>query len=381
MPTRVVLHDAPSALRRESSSSHLQHGAFRSTLMRSVIEPSSNSQTAIYTSATDIRASPRLAGYLYMLIASVVMIASVAQFYKNDNLASAFFNDLGYIKEQEFILIAGTRVFRWKFIGAFVIACVGTLFSLLILLVHFDTFCFPRFWRKFFRDGSIYERNLLIVAIIYWAAGVHICTSSFSIGATQANVYFTTWIVFIASALNYDMWRLGADMPNLSEFVSSQRKTTVTCNSISSLSTRCSATVKTHTFPLIRSTIGSGPFSSPWLLLELSPTCTPIENTSSFMMSMESQSCKNRVTGFEQLLLHGQQLLSLVVSSLPRLCGAIGKAHCPISRDSLLPPLSASQRGSAQAIQAYRVSLLALPMPTLAFGESFFHHSLPLERG
>lgn len=195
--------------------------------MRSVIEPSSNSQTAIYTSATDIRASPRLAGYLYMLIASVVMIASVAQFYKNDNLASAFFNDLGYIKEQEFILIAGTRVFRWKFIGAFVIACVGTLFSLLILLVHFDTFCFPRFWRKFFRDGSIYERNLLIVAIIYWAAGVHICTSSFSIGATQANVYFTTWIVFIASALNYDMWRLGADMPNLSEFVSSQRKTTI----------------------------------------------------------------------------------------------------------------------------------------------------------
>ena len=237
MPTRVVLDESPSAIQREPSSNTLQqreqqqqqqHDApFRSSLMRSVVDPSSSSRNVVYTSATDIRASPRLTGYLYILIASVVMMASVAQFYMNDDLYKAFFDDYGYLKTEQFVLISGTRVFQWKFIGAFIVACLGTSTSLFIVLVHFDTFFYPRFWRKVFRDGSVWERNLLIVNGIFWVAGVHVCTSSFSIGATQANVYFTTWIAFVASIVNYDMWRASADLPNFSEFVARRRKTTV----------------------------------------------------------------------------------------------------------------------------------------------------------
>ena len=228
MPTRVVLDETPSAIQRDASRQNLQrHASFRSSLMRSVVDPEPIQETAIYTSAMDIRASPRLAGYLYVLIASVVMVASVAQFYKNDDLEKAFFDKYGYLKKEKFVLIDGARVLIWKFIGAFVVACVGISSSLLILLVHFDTFLFPRFWRKVFRDGSIWERNLLIINGIFWAAGVHICTSSFSIGATQANVYFTTWIAFIASALNFDMWRVSANLSNVSGFVSRRRNTTV----------------------------------------------------------------------------------------------------------------------------------------------------------
>lgn len=228
MPTRVVLDESPSAMQREPSQNNWQrHASFRSSLMRSVVDPEPNQEAAIYTSAMDIRASPRLAGYLYILIASIVMVASVAQFYKNDDVQKAFFDKYGYLKKDKFVLIDGTRVFVWKFIGAFVVACVGITSSSVILLVHFDTFCFPRFWRKVFRDGSIWERNLLILNGLFWAAGVHICTSSFSIGATQANVYFTTWIAFIASALNFDMWRVSANLSNVSGFVARRRKTTV----------------------------------------------------------------------------------------------------------------------------------------------------------
>jgi hypothetical protein len=228
MPTRVVLDESPSAMQREPSQNHWQrHASFRSSLMRSVVDPEPSQEAAIYTSAMDIRASPRLAGYLYVLIASIVMVASVAQFYKNDDVQKAFFDKYGYLKKERFVLIDGTRVFVWKFIGAFVVACVGITSSLVILLVHFDTFLFPRFWRKVFRDGSIWERNLLILNGFFWAVGVHICTSSFSIGATQANVYFTTWIAFIASALNFDMWRVSANLSNVSGFVARRRKTTV----------------------------------------------------------------------------------------------------------------------------------------------------------
>mmetsp|Transcript_3398 Transcript_3398/g.5596 ORF Transcript_3398/g.5596 Transcript_3398/m.5596 type:complete len:396 (+) Transcript_3398:115-1302(+) len=231
MPTRVVLDESPSAMQREPSSSHLQqHGVFRSTLMRSVIntEADPNSiRTAVYTSASDIRASPRLAGYIYILIASVVMIASVAQFYKNENFGTEIFKRLGYDDRGDFIIVGGSRVYRWKFIGAFVVACTGAVSALFVLLVHFDPFCAPNFWKKCFRDGSKYERNFLIVNCVFWGAGVHICTSSFSIGTNQPNVFFTTWIAFIASALNYDMWRLGADLPCLTEFVSRQRQTTI----------------------------------------------------------------------------------------------------------------------------------------------------------
>jgi hypothetical protein len=192
-----------------------------------MIESDPGARSAIYTSASDIRASPRLAGYLYILIASVVMIASVAQFYKNEGFGAELFKRLGYDKRADFILVGGSRVYRWKFIGAFVVAVIGTISSLFIILVHFEPFCAPKFWKKCFRDGSKYERNILIANCVFWGAGVHICTSSFSIGANQPNVFFTTWIAFISSALNYDMWRLGADLHCVTEFVSNQRLTTI----------------------------------------------------------------------------------------------------------------------------------------------------------
>jgi len=49
---------------------------------------------------------------------------------------------------------------------------------------------------------------LLLVA----AAGVHVCTSSLSVGQFQANVFFTTWIAFAAAASNFSVWRESAGL-------------------------------------------------------------------------------------------------------------------------------------------------------------------------
>lgn len=230
MPTRVVLDESPSAIHRESprGDSRAQAAHFRSTLLRPVIESNIRGESnAIYTSATDIRASPRLAGYLYVLIASVVMVASIAQFYRNEEFGDDPIKNPWINPGSEFIIVGGARVFYWKFVGAFVVAVIGTITSFLIIVAHFDTFFFPRFWRRVFKDGSKIERNILTIYCLFWGVGVQICTSSFSIGATQPNVFFTTWIGLGSSLMTLDLWRNCAEQSNLTEFISRHRMTTV----------------------------------------------------------------------------------------------------------------------------------------------------------
>jgi hypothetical protein len=64
--------------------------------------------------------------------------------------------------------------------------------------------------------------------LVFWAAGVHICTSSLSVGENQANVFFTTWIAFGSIALNYGVWRESAGLPSMADKImnSHNRETT-----------------------------------------------------------------------------------------------------------------------------------------------------------
>jgi NADH:ubiquinone oxidoreductase subunit 6 (subunit J) len=99
------------------------------------------------------------------------------------------------IDGQKFFMTSnGYLVHKWKLLGAIYVGAVGVISSFLILLAHFDTFCLPRTWMHIFRDGSRGERNLILVLLLFWAGGLHVCTSSLSVGEVQANVYFTTWI-------------------------------------------------------------------------------------------------------------------------------------------------------------------------------------------
>lgn len=155
--------------------------------------------------STDIRASPRLMGYLSCGLASAVMLVSVMQFYTagdeqvsvrvfrrqlNETSGGANETDTNG-EEDEPDAVFGSTVLHPKMIASIAVASAGVFFSILILWMHLDTFCCPQVWRKVFCDGSLYERNLLVALIIFWIFGLYVCTSSFSVGEVQANVYFT----------------------------------------------------------------------------------------------------------------------------------------------------------------------------------------------
>lgn len=66
-----------------------------------------------------------------------------------------------------------------------------------------------------FRDGSLAERNWILFLTAVWGVGVHVATSSLSVGEVQANVFFTTWIAFASMALNYSVWRETAGLASV----------------------------------------------------------------------------------------------------------------------------------------------------------------------
>jgi hypothetical protein len=121
-------------------------------------------------------------------------------------------------------------VYRWKLWGAIYIAAIGAGLCAVTVLVHFETVCFPHYCVKIFRDGSLAERNLIFAMLAVWAAGVHICTPSLSVGENQANVFFTTWIAFGSIALNYDVWRESAGLPSLADKISNSHARETTYN-------------------------------------------------------------------------------------------------------------------------------------------------------
>lgn len=128
-------------------------------------------------STTDIRASPRLIGYIYQLLASTVLLISVVKFYRNSEAEKLVDIDTEDFAKEIYYSLTGP-VYLWKLIGCAVVGTVGAAVTLFISVAHFDTVCFPQFWVAIFRDGSRWEQNILRFMIVFWAVGLHICTSA-----------------------------------------------------------------------------------------------------------------------------------------------------------------------------------------------------------
>lgn len=165
---------------RTRSSTKRSILGFRSSILRELSVRSGGSEEAdvVRVSSEDIRASPRLLGYLFSMIAAAVMLVSVIQFKERSGVVTSELNP-------RYVATLNGIVYRWKLWGALYVASIGVGMSFAIVLVHFDTIVAPAFWVKTFRDGSLSERNLIFALILYWAASLHICTSSLSVGEVQ----------------------------------------------------------------------------------------------------------------------------------------------------------------------------------------------------
>jgi hypothetical protein len=129
------------------------------------------------------------------------------------------------LRDDLFITLAGP-VFSWKVIGCYVVGGLGTVINGLIILTHFDTVFFPSLWQRIFRDGSRYEQCIVISMALFWAGGIHINTSSLSVGESQANVYFTTWISFFSAFINVGIWRVSAGRISIAEYINNHHRAT-----------------------------------------------------------------------------------------------------------------------------------------------------------
>lgn len=183
----------------------------------------------------DISASPRLFGYFFCCIASIVSMISSSLFYtrgivranqdfiidtaesfgvtltdEQKQIAHEWIGTLNDLKIVYFYGSQGNLVQRWKMFGAIAVSGLMALITLLVLIAHFDSYFFPKTFRRFFADGSKSERNLLIVLIFIAIGALQINTSRFSVGEAQANVFFSAWTSFIACIVNYELWRKNA---------------------------------------------------------------------------------------------------------------------------------------------------------------------------
>ena len=182
-------------------------------------------------SSEDIRASPRLLGYCFQLLASIVMLISVSTFLGEDegeNYTKIWniFNRARVDSKELFYSNESRAVFAWKLFGCFAVSGLGTIISLAIILVHFDTIFFPSYWHHIFRDGSKHEQILLITLGLFWGFGLHINTSSLSVGQSQANVFFTSWISFFSAVLNYGIWRISAERRSIANMINEHHRET-----------------------------------------------------------------------------------------------------------------------------------------------------------
>lgn len=199
---------------------------FRSSIFRE--QNSAVGRTDHGLSSTDIRASPRLIGYLYQLLASTVMLITVIKFDQNSQNETVFSLDVESILASDVRIYQSIKgpIYYWKLIGSAIVGATGAALSLLIVLAHIDTIFLPRVWYAVFRDSSKYEQNLLRVLLLYWMASLHICTSSLSVGQIEGNVYFTAWICFAAAVMNTGVWRVSAGYSSIAEKISFHQRAT-----------------------------------------------------------------------------------------------------------------------------------------------------------
>jgi len=182
-----------------SSSPTAEFLARRSMARMIDVENNNRQREPSSRSIQDISGSRRLGGYLFCFMGSLVLTISAVKLRQ----LAVDRGDIYWIGQQH-------SVRRYKMEAAIAIGAFGCFYNLVVILLHFDQWLCPKFSAKVFSAGSKGERNLLFILVFYWAAGVHICTSAFSTGIVQPNIFFCSWLCLFSIFVNYEVWRIGA---------------------------------------------------------------------------------------------------------------------------------------------------------------------------
>lgn len=193
----------------------------QSTVVRKLFPQAAQRKGSMgHISRSDISASPRLVGYILMLLCSIVITVTTVEFYteykKDEDFEVCVPATICY-EESDFFRTINNLVLKWKLYAAIGIGSAGTGTNAVICLAHVDGILCPNLWRNTFRDGSKAEMIILVFLILLWIGGLYICTSIFSVGEVLPNVYFSTWFAFAAVMMNFSAWRAGADRRTIRE--------------------------------------------------------------------------------------------------------------------------------------------------------------------
>lgn len=224
MPTPIVIRD-PNLHRRQDPNP---------TVRRLDANPLSSERSHVTTRMGDISTSPRFLGYIFSFFSSAVTLASSVMFYVR-GVYPANISDLSKVGTKSGINLTKSEVTEltarfdqmtfssklfftsggivtqdYQVYGSIAVSAMLTAITMFVLFAHLDSFCCPNYFRHFFRDGSLSERNLILALIIISTISLQICTSRFSIGEAQINVFFSAWTNFVSCALNFEVWRNSA---------------------------------------------------------------------------------------------------------------------------------------------------------------------------
>jgi hypothetical protein len=215
-PFPIGINDVPSSPMSVSSIAGLRPR--RSSILRPTTEQLIRKSDLPI--ADDISVSSRLSGYLFIFISYLVLLVSTTLSY--DIIDEEMESDkITKSKWKQDMTLFGSVTF------------LGLTF--LIILVHFDTWLFPKFWWRVFRPGSKWEGMLLICTMLLSLGIVFASTSSDGLGGVAAlnyNVYILSWLGLVLTIYTFNLWlvsvvrtKCGHDASPFSFFLSYDHRT------------------------------------------------------------------------------------------------------------------------------------------------------------
>jgi len=185
MPSRVTLFDDNA--KSFSFADESPTTVFSSLRQKSLRQLTTGQREEIFSS--DLTSSNRLLGYVLADINCLICAVSAVLFLQRGGVYRL------------------TVTIPWKIYAAITFGFLGAFLVFFLILCHFDTRFFPQVWWRIFKKGSIIERNIILLLLLYWIVGLWVCTSAGSVGMAQANVFFSSWIVLGAITFVFLSWR------------------------------------------------------------------------------------------------------------------------------------------------------------------------------